>query len=95
MILIPTLPVDAANTRDLMDWYLSLRGSSAQPEPLRLSSMNADVWVAEENIGVFARHIAFVHEGYGYCGSFMWIVPDDAAARPYMKEAIRTMTMPE
>lgn len=87
--LLYTLPVDPADTRSLMDWYLSLRGSTANPEPLFLAGLNADAWVAEENIGVFSRHIAFVHEGYGYFGSFMWVPEDDATLRPFMDAAIQ------
>ena len=93
--LLYTLPVDAANTRDLMDWYLALRGSSAQPEPLHLSGMDAEAWIAEENIGIFARHIAFVHEGYGYFGTFMWVPEDDATARPFMDAAIQSIVPAE
>lgn len=93
--LLYTLPVDAANTRELMDWYLSLRGSSAQPEPLHLTGLNAEAWVAEENIGVFARHIAFVHEGYGYFGTFMWVPEDDAQLRPFMDAAIDSIAPAE
>ena len=48
-----------------------------------------------EESGIYMQHIAFVHEGYGYYGSFMWIVPDDETARPYMDAAIRTMSVPE
>lgn len=89
--LLYTLPVDASETRALLDWYLSARGSTAAPESLQLAGLGTEAWVAEENVGIFMRHIAFVHEGYGYCGSFMWVPEDDAQARPFMDAAIQSI----
>lgn len=89
--LLYTLPVDASETRALMDWYLSARGSTAEPQVIQLASLDAEAWVAEENVGIFMRHIAFVHEGFGYCGSFMWVPADDAQARPFMDAAIQSI----
>lgn len=93
--LLYTLPADPGNTRSLMDWYLSYRDSSAQPEPLHLSGLNAEAWIAEENIGVFARHIAFVLDGYGYFGSLMWVPEDDATVRPFMDAALQSIAPAE
>lgn len=89
--LLYTLPADDSETRALLDWYLSARGSTATPEAFRLAGLGTEAWVAEENVGVFMRHIAFVHEGYGYYGSFMWVPEDDAQARPFMDTAIQSI----
>lgn len=89
--LLYTLPADVSETRALLDWYLSARGSTAAPEALQLAGLGTEAWVAEENVGIFMRHIAFVHEGYGYYGSFMWIPEDDAQARPFMDAAIQSI----
>ena len=89
--LLYTLPADDGDAKALLDWFLSYRGSTAVPEAILLSGLGTEAWVAEENAGVFAQHIAFVHEGYGYYGSFMWITPDDAEARPFMEQAIQSI----
>ena len=89
--LFYTLPVEASDTRSLLEWYLHMRGSSAQPEAVALTGLGTEAWVAEEESGIFLRHIAFVHEGYGYYGSFMWIPEEDAAARPVMDAAIQSI----
>ena len=40
-------------------------------------------------------NVAFAHEGYGYYGMLMWVPQDDAEARPFMMEALRTLSVPE
>lgn len=83
--------------RQLLDAYLDMRGATGlgEPEVIRLDGLGTQAFTVVEESGVVMRHIAFIHGGYGYYGSFMWIVPDDAVARPLMDEAIRTMTQPE
>ena len=88
----------AEDARGLLDAYLNMRGSKGlgEPETIALEGLGGiEAVTVIEQSGIYMQHIAFVHEGYGYYGSFMWIVPDDATARPYMDEAIRTMIVPE
>ena len=40
-------------------------------------------------------NVAFVHEGYGYYGMLMGVPQDDEEARPFMMEALRTLSAPE
>ena len=88
---------EADKGRELLDAYLQMRrcGGAAAPEMIHLEGLGVDAWTVVEESGVFMQHIAFVHEDYGYYGSLMWIVPDDAAARPWMEQALRTMVKPE
>ncbi|MBQ2954178.1 MAG: hypothetical protein IJE07_11670 [Clostridia bacterium] len=84
--------------RDLLEAYLQMRGyaGNAVPEAITLEQLGGiEAWTLIEESGINMQHIAFIHEGHGYYGSFMWIVPDDAEARPYMDAAIRTMVKPE
>ena len=89
---------EAGEGRALLEEYLRMRGCQGlgEPEAITLEGLNgAEAWTVVEESGIYMQHIAFVHEGYGYYGSFMWIVPDDETARPYMDAAIRTMSVPE
>lgn len=88
-------PEDGA--QQLLEAYLDMRGATGlgEPEIIQLEGLGTQAFTVVEESGIYMRHIAFVHEGYGYYGSFMWIVPDDATARPYMDEVIRTMSIPE
>lgn len=96
LIYVTSWPADGAQR--LLEAYLDMRGASGlgEPETITLEGLGGvqAVTVTEQS-GIYMQHIAFVHEGYGYCGSFMWIVPDEAVARPFMEEAIRTMSVPE
>ena len=91
-------PVDPENTRALLDWFLQAKGSSGAGEPyaVTLDALGGvEAWVAEETPGVHMYNVAFVHEGYGYYGMLMWVPQDDAEARPFMMEALRTLSAPE
>ena len=39
--------------------------------------------------------VAFVYKGYGYYDMLMWVPQDDAAARSFMMEALRTLSVPD
>ena len=54
-----------------------------------------EAWVVEEDTDIFIRNVAFVHESYGYFGSFMWIKELDGVARPQMDAALRSLTVPD
>ena len=82
----------------LLEAYLEMRGSTdllGEMEVITLENLGAQACTVVEQSGVYMRHIAFMHEGIGYYGSFMWITPDDEAARPYMDAAIQSLTLPE
>lgn len=99
--LMYTLPVDPEDARSLLDWYANLRSTyygAAVGEPYAVTLEHlggAEAWIAEERGGVCALDIAFVHQGYGYYGSLMWIPQDEAEARPFMEAAIQSLTTPE
>jgi hypothetical protein len=38
-------------------------------------------------------NVAFVYEGYGCYGMLMWVPQDDAGARLFMMEALRTLSV--
>ena len=40
-------------------------------------------------------NVAFVYEGYGCYGMLMWVHQDDAEARSFMMEALRTLSVPD
>ena len=40
-------------------------------------------------------NVAFVYEGYVYYGMLMWVPQDDAEARLFMMEALRTLSVPD
>ena len=93
-----TFPVDPGDTRALLDWFMQAKGGSAAGEPyaVTLDELGGvEAWVAEETPGVHMYDVAFVHEGYGYYGMFMWVPQDDTEARPFMMEALRTLSVPE
>ena len=91
-------PAGPENTRALLDWFLQAKGGSSAGEPyaVTLDGLGGvEAWVAEEAPGVHMYNVAFVHEGYGYYGMLMWVPQDDAEARPFMMEALRTLSVPE
>lgn len=96
--LFYTYPVDAEDSRALLDWFLQVKGQNAAGEPyaVNLDGLEGvEAWVAEEKTGVNMYNVAFVHEGYGYYGMLMWVTEDEAEARPFMMEVLRTMAIPE
>ena len=96
--LFSTFPVEAGNARALLDWFLQANGGSSAGDPyaVTLDGLDgAEAWIAEETAGVCMYNVAFVHEGYGYYGMLMWVPQDDAEARPFMMEALRTLSVPE
>jgi len=96
LIYTPSWP--AEDTQGLLDAYLQMRGSAglSEPKTITLEGLGGvEALTVVEQSGVYMQHIAFVHEGFGYCGSFMWIVPDDETARPWMDAAIQSITKPE
>ena len=96
--LFSTFPVDPGDARALLDWFLQVKGGSSAGEPyaVTLDGLGGvEAWVAEETPGVCMYNVAFVHEGYGYYGMLMWVPQDDAEARPFMMEALRTLSVPE
>ena len=96
--LFSDCPVDAGDARGLLEWFLQVKGGSAAVEPyaVTLDGLGGvEAWVAEETPGVSMYDVAFVYEGYGYYGMFMWVPQDDAEARPFMMEALRTLSAPE
>ncbi len=96
--LFSTFPVKAGDTRALLDWFLQAKGSSDAGEPyaVTLDGLGSvEAWVAEEAPGVCMYDVAFVYEGYGYYGMLMWVPQDDAEARPFMMEALQTLSIPE
>ncbi len=96
--LFSTFPVDAGDTRVLLDWFLQAKGGSSAGEPyaVTLDGLGGvEAWVAEETPGVCMYNVAFVHEGYGYYGMLMWVPQDDVETRPFMMEVLRTLSVPE
>ncbi len=96
--LFSTLPVDAVDARALLDWFLQAKGggSAGKPYAVTLDGLGGtEAWVAEETPGIHMYNVAFVHEGYGYYGMLMWVPQDDAEARPFMMEALQTLSVPE
>ena len=67
----------------------------ADAQPMTLENLGVEAWTVLQTSGVCMQHIAFVHQGYGYYGSFMWIVPDDDTGRPYMDAVIQSLKKPE
>ena len=51
-------------------------------------------WGAEGTPEVSMCNVAFVYGGYGYYGMLMWVPQDDAEARSFMMEALRTLSLP-
>lgn len=99
--LLCTRPAAEDGARELLEWYVdsARKGSFAeaaefgQPYAIALENLDGiEAWCVDEATGVCVRNIAFVYQGCGFFGSFMWIEPDDAAARPYMDAAIHSLT---
>ena len=98
--LLRTGPVGPDDGRKLLGWAMkNMRGEDEgdYPEPVAvpLEHLGVQAWVVEEQREIFMRNVAFVYEGWGYFGAFMWIVPDDAEARPYMDAAMRSLSPAE
>ena len=97
--LLSTCPADAADARMLLDWLMESQGTAkAAKEPYTITPERlggVEAWIAEVQENVTMLNVAFVHEGYGYYGLFMWVTPDDTEARPFMLEALRMLTLPE
>lgn len=96
--LFSTFPVNAGDARALLDWFLQAKGENSAGEPyaVTLDGLGgSEAWVAEETPGIHMYNVAFVHGGYGYYGMLMWVPEDDAEARPFMMEALRTLSAPE
>lgn len=66
-----------------------------EPYTVQLENLGVEAMLVDEESGIFKTHIAFVYEGYGYAGSFMWIKDLDKTARPWMQEAILTLAPAE
>ena len=65
-----------------------------KPYAVRLDSLgNTEAWVAEETPEISMYNVAFVYEGYGCYGMLMWVPQDDAGARLFMMEALRTLSV--
>lgn len=94
--LLYTNPVSPEDARGLLDWFLQAKGAAAsEPYAVTLEGLGGkEAWVAEESAGVDMLNVAFVHEGYGYYGLLMYVKDDAAQARPFMLEALRTITAP-
>ena len=98
--LLSTMPEPENGARDLLDWYVENRkayfpdgAEFGEPYAIMLENLDdTEAWCVDEESGVFVRNIAFVYKGCGYFGSFMWIVPDDEEARPYMDAAIHSLS---
>ncbi|NLF27601.1 MAG: hypothetical protein GX592_06850 [Clostridiales bacterium] len=98
-------PVPPDGARDLLDWFVqSARRTDpfgnaptfGEPYSVALDGLGGiEAWVVEEESDIFLRNIAFVHESYGYFGSFMWIKELDGVARPQMDAALRSLTVPD
>ena len=96
--LLHTHPVDAGDARGLLEWFLQSQGAGSvagEPFAVKLENLGVDALVSEVDANVTMLNVAFVHEGYGYYGLFMWVSDIDAEARPFMLEALRTMSKPE
>ncbi len=96
--LLYTHPVDAGDASGLLNWFLQSQGAGSvagEPFTVKLEDLGVDALVSEVDANVTMLNVAFVYEGYGYYGLFMWVSDIDAEARPFMLEALRTMTKPE
>ena len=40
-------------------------------------------------------NVAFIYEGHGCYGMLMWVPQDDAEARLFIMEALRTLSVPD
>lgn len=97
LFYMPGIPQES--TRELLNMLVEQRkplfGSTfGEPYSLHLEGLGVDAWVCEEENDAQMINIAFVHQGYGYWGAFMWMKHLEDEARPVMLEALRTMTLP-
>ena len=95
--LFASHPVTDDAALEMLNWFLQWKGSSDVGEPYTVTIDGlggVEAWVAEEETGVNMYNVAFVYNGYGYYGMFMWIPQDDAEMRPFMMEALRTLSAP-
>ena len=67
----------------------------SEPYAVELENLGVEALVIEENNNVNMFNVAFRYGEKMYYGSFMWIVPDDATARPFMENAIKSLSVPE
>ncbi len=97
--LLCTFPLDAGDSRGLLDWLLTRQGTgdaAAEPRTVTLEILSGtEAWITEVDDFVIMLNVAFVYQGYGYYGLFMWIAQEDAQARPFLLEALRTISVPE
>lgn len=103
--LLYTHPVPPDGARDLLEWFVQDARRTdpsgdapafGEPYSVALDGLGGiEAWVVEEDTDIFIRNVAFVHESYGYFGSFMWIKELDGVARPQMDAALRSLTAPE
>ena len=85
------------DTNGLFGWYTQMYGvyqPGTEPYTLHLDGLGVDAVVVETDGPVQAIHVAFVHEGVGYYGTFMWIKSLAEEARPVMMEALKSITVP-
>ena len=96
--LFSTFPVEPGDAPALLNWFLQAKGESSAEEPYAVTLDNlggVEAWITEETPGVHMYNTAFVYQGYGYYGMLMWVPQDDAEARPFMMEALRTLSAPD
>ncbi len=90
-------PAGDEDPQSLLEWLLSRQGAEAAAKDaydVTLENLGITARVAEVKAGVTMLHVAFVYEGYGYYGLFMWVPDDDAQARPFMTEALKSLGNP-
>ncbi len=97
--LLRTVPAGPEDARGMLEDLLESRGYAAEasePHAVLLKYLGGtEAWVSEVDRNVIMLHVAFVHEGYGYYGLFMWVAADDAEARPFMTAALESIASPE
>ncbi|MBE5787743.1 MAG: hypothetical protein E7324_09435 [Clostridiales bacterium] len=102
--LFYTAPWPKDQAKDLLEAFLQMRAadptgtvpSFGEAYAVTLEGLSGiEAWVSEEQNDVHILNLAFVHEGYGYYGSLMWIKPLDETARPLMEQALLTLAKPE
>jgi len=102
--LLYTLPWSQDQGKELLEAFLQMRAadptgtvpSFGEAYAVTLEGLSGiEAWVSEEQNDVHILNLAFVHEGYGYYGSLMWIKPLDETARPLMEQALLTLAKPE
>ncbi len=92
-------PVQPEESREWLDWFLDAKGSAdtaGDPYQITLEGLGGiEAWAADEKPGVHMIDIAFVYENYCYYGMLMWVPENEETARPFMQEALRTLSSPE